>query len=181
MSMKITLLRFAAVLLMIAFGTSALAVFVPSISVFPVFFFAFAVALSLSRGFFEAFPTAIVIGLLTDAATLGRIGIGSAFIVGLVYTASFFSRRFVVEHGAMTNLFSGMLVGATAFAYPFFVGFLVDGMTFFRRWEFVTLLSWGNALFAFGGGMLLFPVAAFLLRSFDERTAYLDAADIVRR
>lgn len=179
--MKIVFFRSVSVLFLIAFGASAFAVVAPSVSVFPVFFFAFAVALSLSRGFFEAFPAGIVIGLLVDVATLGRIGIGSAFIAGLIYTASFFSRRFVVEHGAMTNLFSGMLVGATAFVYPFFVGFLTDGATFFRQWEFMTLLSWGNILFAFGGGILLFPVATFLLRSFDERTAHLGAADIIRR
>lgn len=179
--MKVTLVRFVSLLLLLAFGSSALSVFAPSLSSFPVFFFALAVALALSRGFFEAFPTALVAGLLVDVSTLGRIGLGSAFIVGLAYTASFFSRRFVVEHGVMTYLFSGLLVGAVAFAYPFFAGALLDGRDFFGGGGAWALFSWGNALFAFGGGVVLFPAAAWLLRVFDERTAYLDSQNIVRR
>lgn len=179
--MKVTLVRSVSLILLLAFGSSALSVFAPSLSLFPVFFFALAVALALSRGFFEAFPTALAAGLLVDISTLGRIGLASAFIVGLAYTASFFSRRFVVEHGVMTHLFSGMLVGAVAFIYPFFAGALIDGLTFFRDGGASALFSWGNIAFAFGGGIILFPVAAWLLRAFDERTAYLDSQNIVRR
>lgn len=178
--MKVTLFRFLSLVFLLVFGSSVLSVFAPSLSVFPVFFFALAVALALSRGFFEAFPTALAAGLLVDISTLGRIGLGSAFVVGLAYTASFFSRRFVVEHGIMTNIFSGLLVGAIAFIYPFFAGLLIDGPSFFWRGA-RGLFSGGNIAFAFGGGILLFPIAARLLRMFDERTAYLDSRNIVRR
>lgn len=179
--MKVTVVQFLAFIVVLVFGSSALSVFVPSLSAFPVFFFAFAFAFALSRGFFEAFPTILLGGLLVDISTLGRVGLAGAFIVGLAYMASFFSRRFVVEHGLMTYIFSGLLVGGVSFLYPFFSGALLDGFAFFTGGGAEALFSWGSIALVFVSGIVWFALAERFLQVFDDRTAYLDTHNIVRR
>lgn len=137
---------------------------------FPIFFFAFSIALSLSRGFSSAFPIALSLGILGDMATLGRIGFLSAFMVGLVYTASFFSRRFVGEHSVMTSLFSGFLAGVVAFFYPFLSGAILHFS--FSSYDYISALSFALVI---AGGMVVFPIVAFLLRLFDRQTTHLSA------
>lgn len=142
--------------------------FLPSLIMFPVLFFAFSIALSLSRGFSAALPLAIGLGLLGDIATLGRVGFLSAFMVGLVYTASFFSRRFVGEHSLMTALFSGLLTGIVGFLYPFFSGILLH-----FKFSPSGYASVSSFLLVVAGGVIVFPIVAYLLRLFDRQAAPL--------
>lgn len=153
----------------------------PGSTVFPTFVFAFAIALSLSRGFLEAFPAVVAIGLFADAATLGRVGVLSGFGVGLAYTASFFSRRFAVEHSALTTVFSGLLAGIATVFFSVFSGLLLYGSIGADQ-VFQALFSW-HPIVSIVSGIIFSAFAIVSIRKYDELISRMDpgATFFVRR
>lgn len=149
---------------------SAFNLFFPIVVFFPVPVFSIAVALALSRGFLPALPWAVFFGSISDLSVLGRLGMLAVVCVGLVYTVSFFSRRFVVEHKAATGVFSSLLVAVAALSYPFAAGIFLEG-------ELAVESS--LSLNAIAGILILSFVTVFLSRSvmgwFDRWTARLDS------
>jgi len=158
-------------------------------SVFPLLFsgpeaslalvFAFAVVLALSRGFIGGLPAVIALGLFADLAMLGRVGILSGFAVGLAYTASFFSRRFVIEHSALTTVSAGLLVGVSALLFPVFSDVLLLGpKTFFSGLSEV--VSIGRMVFSVIAGAVFFLLATTLLRKYEEFMVRVDPCAALR-
>lgn len=177
--MKLFLVRaiaFAAVGLL---SGSVLSVMFPGSAVFPVLVFSFAIALTLSRGFLGSLTAVIMLGLSADLATLGRVGVLSGFSVGIAYTVSFFSRRFVVEHGALTAVFSGIFSGVSAILFPVFSDMLLYGVgaAFDRIPEVVSI---GRVL-SFGAvGVAFFVLATALIRKYDDVVAHIDPGSMLR-
>ncbi|MEI7749596.1 MAG: hypothetical protein WCJ25_01185 [Candidatus Moraniibacteriota bacterium] len=165
--------KLSAVVFVSLFGASILNLVSPSEILFPAVLFSIAVALSLSRGFVKALPAIVVIGLVADVATLGRIGLLAAFSVGLAYATSFFSRRFVVGHGLMTHIFSGLLIGAG-------VALFLTVSTLFTTagsWNFSRTfadVSWGNTSVVFVVGIVSFALVSASVRRFEEWRSYLE-------
>lgn len=180
--MKTFLIRIFSLAILGVVSGSVLSIVFPGSAVFPVFIFAIAIALALSRGFLESLPAVVVLGLFADFATLGRVGVLSGFAVGLAYTASFFSRRFVVEHTALTIVFSGLLSGIAAIFFPLFSDVLLHGAG-----AFLGRLSGGfsvaHALALAVSGVVAFALASVLLRRYDELVSRIDpgSAIYVRR
>lgn len=171
--MKAFLIRIILVVLLALFGVSVLDVAYPAVPVlFPILLFSVAVSLSLTRGFMRALPAVIAIGLVSDIASLGRLGLLAAFCAGLAYTVSFLSRRFAVEHGLMMHLFAGVIVGAGSLGFltvaPWFDGNPIFGRTLGN-------VSWVTVSVTFGAGILLFPIVSIILRRIEEWLAYFDS------
>lgn len=152
---------------------SVLSVIFSGSIVFPTFVFAFAIAFALSRGFLDALPAVIALGLFADVATLGRVGMLSGFSVGLAYTASFFSRRFVVEHSALTAVFSGSLAGFSAILFPVFSdGLLYGSVAALDRLSDV--LSVRLPVISVVSGVVFFALAVVAIRKHDELVSRMD-------
>ncbi|NTW89341.1 MAG: hypothetical protein HGB37_00280 [Candidatus Moranbacteria bacterium] len=170
--MNAFLIRIILVVLLALFGASVLNVAYPDVPMlFPIVLFCVAVSLSLTHGFMRALPAVIVIGLVCDIASLGRLGLLAAFCAGLAYTVSFLSRRFAVEHGIMMHLSAGVIVGGGALGFlmvaPWF-----DGNAFGRE---PGIISWGTVAVTFGIGILMFPIISVVLRRVEDWLAYFDS------
>lgn len=176
MHMNAFLIRIILVVLLALFGASVLNVAYPDVPMlFPIVLFSVAVSLSLTHGFMRALPAVIVIGLVCDIASLGRLGLLAAFCAGLAYTVSFLSRRFAVEHGIMMHLSAGLIVGGGV------LGFLIaapwfDGNAVFGREP--GIMSWGTVAVTFGIGILMFPIISTVLHRTEEWLAYLDSPSV---
>jgi hypothetical protein len=169
--MKASLARIMLVVFLALLGASVFNVAFVTPLLFPIVLFSVAVSLSLTRGFVRALPAVIVIGLVCDVASLGRIGILAAFCAGLTYTVSFFSRRFSVEHGLSMHLFAGMVVGAGALAFLYMAPWF-DGTP---QWPVSgSEIHWGMIMGSFAAGILSFPVISAVLRRFEEWLSYFD-------
>jgi hypothetical protein len=170
--MKASLVRIMLVVLLALLGVSVFNVAFATSLPFPIALFSVAVSLSLTRGFVRALPAVIVIGLVCDIASLGRIGVLAAFCAGLTYTVSFFSRRFAVEHGLSMHLFAGFIVGAGALVF-LFVAPWFDGASDWRLSG--SGVRWGTIPVAFASGMLSFPVVSAVLRRFEDWLSYFES------
>ncbi len=169
--MKSSFIRMTAVVLLSVSGVSFLNTAFPSVPWFPAIVFSLSIALSLSDGFMRSLPSVILIGLVADIAMLGRIGVLSAFCAGLAYAASFFSRRFAVEHGVMSHAFSGFLVGSGIFLFPVASLLIADP----GGWrESVSLMSGTSAAASILVGTIAFVVVSPLARRFREWLSYFD-------
>lgn len=180
--MKTLLIRIFSLAILGIVSGSVLSIVFPGSAVFPVLIFALAIALALSRGFLESLPAVVALGLFADFATLGRVGVLSGFAVGLAYTASFFSRRFVVEHTVFTVIFSGFLSGVAAIFFPMFSDVLLHGTgDFFGRLAYG--FSVASMLALVISGVVAFALASILLRRYDELVSRIDpgSAIYVRR
>lgn len=157
---------------------SVVAILFPGAAIFPVFVFSFAIALALSRGFLESLPAMVVFGLSADLATLGRVGVLSGVAVGLAYTASFFSRRFIVEHAALTAVFSGFLAFAAAVFFPTFSDVVVNGIGGLLD-RTADDFSFFRMLVLFVSGIISFVFASFLIRQYDELILRIDPGSAI--
>jgi hypothetical protein len=180
--MKTFLIRIFSLAILGIVSGSVLSISFPGSAIFPVFIFAFAIALALSRGFLESLPAVVALGLFADLATLGRVGVLSGFAVGLAYTASFFSRRFIVEHAAFTIIFSGLLSGVAAIFFPVFSGVLLHETGGFLI-RLTDIFSIASAVALVVSGVVAFALASILLRRYDELISRIDpgSAMYVRR
>lgn len=178
--MKIAFIRIFALATIGLVAGSALPIAFPGSGISSAFVFAFAISLALSRGFLAALPAVIALGIFADIATLGRIGVLSGFAVGLAYTASFFSRRFVVEHIALTTGFSGLLSGLAAASLPIFSDVLLygpDGV--FDR--IADVFSVGHMLVSVLSGTAFFAFAVWMIGKHDDLIARIDpSAPLIR-
>lgn len=158
---------------------SILSVIFPWFPIFPVFVFAFAIAISLTRGFLAGLPLIVALGLVADVATLGRIGLLSGFSVGLAYTASFFSKRFIVEHSALALFFSGLLSGVAAVCFPVFSDVFLFGFgTFVERLS--DAFSFSRLFVSTVVGVGSFSVAVISVRKLDEWLLRVDPHAVFR-
>lgn len=171
--MKVFFVRAFALSLIGLSAGSFLSMAFPGHIVFPILIFSFSIALALSRGFLESLPAVVLLGILADIATLGRIGLLSGFAVGLAYTASFFSRRFVVEHSALAGVFSGLLSGFAVIVFPVFSeAFLYGaGAVFSHAFDGFSLLHGFLSLIL---GMMFSTFAMAAIRKYDDVVVRLD-------
>ncbi len=171
--MNILLIRIFSLAAIGFLAGSVLSIVFSGSTIFPTFVFSFAIAFALSRGFLDALPAIVALGLFADIATLGRIGVLSGFAVGLAYTASFFSRRFVVEHSALASVFSGSLAGLAAVFFPVFSdGLLYGSAAALDRLS--GLSSVRLSVVSVVSGIIFFGLAAVAIRKYDELASRMD-------
>jgi hypothetical protein len=176
--MKTFFIRIFSLAILGVVSGSVLSIMFPGSAVFPVLIFSIAIALALSRGFLESLPAVVALGLFADFATLGRVGMLSGFAVGLAYTASFFSRRFVVEHSALTIIFSGLLSGIAAIFFPVFSDVLLHGTRDFLGRSAGTFSAVHIAALVVSG-VVAFALALVLLRRYDEFVSRIDPGSTI--
>jgi cell shape-determining protein MreD len=166
--LRITFLAFLALI-----QASFLNVLFPSEGLVPFVLFSFAVAATLLLGFDRAIGPVVLLGILVDLLVFDRLGIGVFFAVGISYTISFFSRRFLFEHPMLSAVFSVALCVTAGILLPIFARVIsFDGEAFS---EIGRQLSWHRFLFSFGLGTMTFLAVSFMVESFERRMAYGDS------
>ncbi|MEI6650275.1 MAG: hypothetical protein WCL23_02440 [Candidatus Moraniibacteriota bacterium] len=166
--------RTVAVLVLVILGSSFLPIVFGSSTVSLATLFSLSVVATLSYGFSRALPVAILSGLLADCATLGPLGLSAAFCVGLVYVASFSSRRMVTDHGFLPFIVSGIVVGLSITVFRFF-SFLVSGAGFPHSFASFSFGSVGTSLLS---GIIVFPVVFVAFRRFEVWASAFDTQSI---
>ncbi|HWQ60518.1 MAG TPA: hypothetical protein VN420_05250 [Candidatus Fimivivens sp.] len=169
--MNTSFVRGILVIALVLMGVSILNVSSFSRILFPIVLFSIAVSLSFSRGFIRAMPSVITIGLVADVAALGRIGLLSALSVGLAYTASFFSRRFAIEHGFMMHVSAGILVGVGAVAFICMASIISDPASWVG---ILTGLRFGPVTFSIASGIVVYSFVSAVMRRVETWLSYLE-------
>lgn len=137
--------------------------------------FSLSVAATLSDGFSRALTLAVLSGLLCDISMLGAPGFTAAFCVGLVYVASFSSRRVVTDRGIAPFFVSGTAIGLAVVGSRF-IASLLSGAGFVRS---VTAFSFGSLGTAIVSGIAVFPIVFFLFRKFEAWASSFDTRTFV--
>lgn len=147
----------------------------PSVSSIPFLLFSFAISVTLLLGFDQAIAQVIALGVFVDLFESGHLGMWVFYAVGIAYTASFFSRRFLFEHRILLVVFSAALSGAMGLFSVLFSQVVLSDAGLFE--SVARTLSWHRAFFFFGFGMVFFLGVSPLVAAFENRMRYgeLDA------
>ncbi len=145
----------------------------PSIGPVPLILFSAAMVFTIMLGFDRAVVPVIALGLLSDIFSSDRLGIGVFFAIGVAYTASFFSRRYLFDHRLLLTLFAILLSGAAGMV------FLVVTSAVFAGADTMVgighVLSWQRTAKLFLLSAPLFLLVSTLIESFERRMSYSEA------
>ena len=171
--MTTTLTRFMFLVVLALLQASFFNMLFPSLGPVPLILFSSAMAMTITLGFDRAVVPVIVFGLLSDIFSSDRIGVGVFFAVGIAYTASFFSRRYLFDHRLLLTVFATVLSGTAG------IVFLVVTPAVFAGAALASgighILSWQRVSELYLTSMVLFLLVSFLVESFERRMSYSEA------
>lgn len=145
---------------------------------------ALVIAWTFIRGFSEALPWVISVGILLDAISMSVIGTSSLAFVLIAYSASFLSKRFLVEHQGFGFLMIGLLTAAASFLYQFLLILLLNAastQTVPFLSSAVSFFGFVHMLWFFGWSIFLCACLYFLVLRIESRLAFYDTRVIVKR
>ncbi len=142
----------------------------PSISQVPFILFSFSIAVTLLLGFDRAVPLVIALGALVDLFMSGRLGTWVFYAVGIAYTASFFSRRFLFEHRVLLVIFSAALSGMIGLFSLLFSQMIFSDSGWLE--SIALTFSWNRIVSFFAFGVVFFLWVSPLVAAFENRIRY---------
>lgn len=145
-------------------------VLLPSASSIPFLLFSFAIAATLLLGFDQSISSVIVLGSLVDLFMSGHLGTWVFYAVGIAYTASFFSRRFLFEHRVLLVLFSAALSGMIGLFSILFSQMIFSDAGWLE--SIVLTFSWNRIVLFFAFGMIFFLGVSPFVAAFENRMRY---------
>lgn len=174
-------IQFLFLLFLVIFQVSFLNVVFSDVSLNAVL--ATAIAWTLTRGFFSAWPWVICLGVMFDMVSMDIIGLSSLVLILFSYGITFVSRRFLMEHKGSGMALSAVFMGIASVSYFPLIS-VVRHMSLGTFWSHGSLATYWlvhDPIFGAVSNALLFIMVYGVVVKINRTLDFYDDRVVVKR